>query len=256
MLNHSGRTLPSFGQALFLCTAVALAACESDRPLGPGGGPTVNQQVNAADTTPFYYYDHQPVHLRVDPSRMIVVPNAAVSASAVNVRQMVQAGLSRLGLQLDSLRRLGPPPYHWLVQLPRAVNNRAAATARAGLAADPNFRAVLPAYLTADKDLPLFMLNRIVARFKKGVSPGEVESLVRSLGAVVVRPPVPDSGYVTYLIEPAPGSGGDVLKIANAIDESPLALWGSPDAIDPNIRPMNVPTRIRTFHSSIISVAA
>lgn len=242
MSNHSGGTLPSFRQALLLLGAtVALAACASDRPLGPGT-PTVSRQTAAGGATPFYYYDHQPVRLMVDPSRMIVVPNAAISASAVDVRQTVQAGLARFGIQLDSMRRLGPPPYHWLVQLPGGVDSGTAATARAGLAADPNFRAVLPAFRTADKNLPLFVLNRIVARFKKGVSPGQVDSLARSLGANVVRPPVPDSGYVTYLIEPAPGTQSDVLKIANAIDESPIALWGSPDMINPSIRPMSVPT--------------
>lgn len=173
---------------------------------------------------------------------MIVVPAAAFSASAAGVRQAVESRLSRVGLQVDSIRRLGPPPFHWLVQLPGATDSKTAATARADLAADAEFDAVLPAYRTADANLPLFVLNRIVARFKSGVSPNQVIDLAKSLGAVVVRAPVPDSGYVTYLIEPVPGSKGDVLKIANAIDESPIALWGSPDMIDPNTRPMSVPT--------------
>jgi hypothetical protein len=99
---------------------------------------------------------------------------------------------------------------------------------------------VLPAYRTVDADLPLFVLNQIVARFKKGVSPEQVDSLTKSLGATVVRPPVPESGYVTYLIEPAPGSAGDVLQIANAIDESSIALWGSPDMVHPAMGPTSL----------------
>lgn len=48
------------------------------------------------------------------------------------------------------------------------------------------------------------------------------------------------SGYVTYLIEPSPGSHGDVLKIANAIDESSIALWGSPDMVRPAMGPTSL----------------
>ena len=107
----------------------------------------------------------------------------------------------------------------------------------------PEFRAVIPTYRTLESDLPLYVLNRAVAKFKDGVSLTQIVNLVGSLGAQVVA--VQDWGPAGawYIIEPAAGSHAHILDIANAIDESSIALWGTPDMVDPNMRPMSLVTR-------------
>ncbi|HKV51851.1 MAG TPA: S8 family serine peptidase [Gemmatimonadaceae bacterium] len=107
------------------------------------------------------------------------------------------------------------------------------------LRADARFRFVSPAYLTADHAASVIVLDHVVARFKDGVSSLQVDSIASSLGAHVVRAPVPDSGYKTYLI--SGDSTGGVLSVANAINISPLARWASPDMIGTE-SPSSVPT--------------
>jgi hypothetical protein len=238
MVNFSVRTLSLLDKALVLGVVATLAACGSNA-LGPERG-AEGRRSAADDGTPFYYYDHQPIYLTVDSARMVVLPNDALAADSVSVRDAVQARLARYGLQIDLLQSLGPPPFHWLVQLSGYVNADTAAVARAELVSAPELRAVIPAYRSVDGGVPVFVLNRVVARFKDGVSRGQIDGLVASLGAEVIRVQDAGSGYVTYLIEPSPGSHGDVLKIANAIDESSIALWGSPDMVHPAMGPTSL----------------
>jgi hypothetical protein len=197
---------------------------------GPGRGPE-------GEGTPFYYYEHQPVYLKVDPAGMVILPVDALSSDSAAVREAVEERLARHGLEIGAMRPLGPPPFNWLVQLAGTVDAEAAAAARAELLMATELRAVIPTYRTVDGDLPLYVLNRAVAQFKDGVSLVQVTDLVASLEAQVVA--VHDWGPAgdVYLIEPAPGSHVHVLNIANAIDESSIALWGTPDMVDPNVGP-------------------
>lgn len=86
----------------------------------------------------------------------------------------------------------------------------------------------------------VYVLKRVVARFGAGVSRGQIDSLLESLGAEVVLVQNAGSGYITYIIEPSPGPHGDVLKIADAIYESSMALWGSPEMVDPTMGPTSL----------------
>ena len=231
MASFSVRMVSSLGGALLLGAALTLAGC-SNGALGPEQG-AEGRRSAGDDGTPFYYYDHQPIYLKADSSCMVVLPSAALSSDSASVRAAVQLHLARHGLQMDAMRPMGPPPFNWLVGLSGNVGAAAAAAARAELLDAAEFRSVIPAYRTLESDLPLYVLNRVVAKFKEGVSRGQIDNLLGSLGAEVVAAQDIGKGYVTYLIEPSRGSRSDVLGIANAIDESSIALWGAPDMIDP-----------------------
>ena len=229
----SVRTISPWRVGALLGVVALLAAC-SGSVLGPDRGD---------GGTPFYYYEHQPIYLKVDPAGMVVLPVDALSSDSAAVRAAVQSRLSAHGLEIAAMQPLGGPPFNWLVQLAGTVDSDAAAAARAELLMTPEFRAVIPTYRTLESDLPLYVLNRAVAKFKDGVSLTQIVNLVGSLGAQVVA--VQDWGPAGawYIIEPAGGSHAHILDIANAIDESSIALWGTPDMVDPNMRPMSLVTR-------------
>lgn len=226
MPKSSFNTLWSQGGRPLLGIVAVLAAC-SGSVLGPDRGD---------DGAPFYYYEHQPIYLKVDPAGIVVLPVDSLASDSAAVSDIVQAQLSLHGLEIDAMQPLGPPPFNWLVQLAGSVDVDAAATARAELLMMPEFRAVIPTYRTLDGDLPLYVLNRAVARFKDGVSLVQITNLVASLGAQVVAVQHWGPAGDVYLIEPAPGSHAHILNVANGIDESSIALWGTPDMVDPNMR--------------------
>lgn len=230
MPKSSFNTLWSQGGRPLLGIVAVLAAC-SGSVLGPDRGD---------DGAPFYYYEHQPIYLKVDPAGIVVLPVDSLASDSAAVSDIVQAQLSLHGLEIDAMQPLGPPPFNWLVQLAGSVDVDAAATARAELLMMPEFRAVIPTYRSMEGDLPLYVLNRAVAKFKDGVSRVQIASLVSSLGAEVTIVQNWGPAGVSYIVEAAPGSRAHILDIANAIDESSIALWGSPDMVDPNIRPTSL----------------
>jgi hypothetical protein len=134
------RALSSLRCPLLLGVAAVLAACgggilDPDRSHGPGAG-----------STPFYYYEHQPIYLKVDPAGMVVLPIDVLSSDSAAVRAAIQTSLSARGLEIAAMRPLGGPPFNWLVQLAGTVDSDAAAAARAELLDMPEFRAVIPTY--------------------------------------------------------------------------------------------------------------
>jgi hypothetical protein len=234
MTKSSMRALSSLRCPLLLGVAAVLAACgggilDPDRSHGPGAG-----------STPFYYYEHQPIYLKVDPAGMVVLPIDVLSSDSAAVRAAIQTSLSARGLEIAAMRPLGGPPFNWLVQLAGTVDSDAAAAARAELLDMPEFRAVIPTYRLMEGDYPLYVLNRAVAKFKDGVSLAQITSLVGSLGAQVTAAQNWGPAGVWYIIEPAAGSHAHILDIANAIDESSIASWGTPDMVDPNMRTTNL----------------
>ncbi|HET7620443.1 MAG TPA: hypothetical protein VFK39_00945 [Gemmatimonadaceae bacterium] len=234
MTKLSVRTLSSVHGVLQLGLVLVLAACSGgilapDRSRGPG-----------ADSNPFYYYEHEPIYLKVDPTGMVVLPIDALASDSAAVRTALETRLSAHGLEIAAMRPLGGPPSDWLVQFAGTVDPDAAAAARTELLYMPEFRAVIPTYRSMEGDLPLYVLNRAVAKFKDGVSRVQIASLVSSLGAEVTIVQNWGPAGVSYIVEAAPGSRAHILDIANAIDESSIALWGSPDMVDPNIRPTSL----------------
>lgn len=238
MSKRSNKTRSHTLQILFLAGLAGFSACR-DEPLSPRNPAATRQET--ADAPIFYYYDHKPVYLTVDPANIVVATSSAVASDPREMGALTRSLLSSIGARVDSVARVSGPPYHWVLKL-LPSNAFTTASIRARLATDARFKAVLPMYRSRDGNAPVIVLNRVVARFKPEVSLAQVQKLAASLDAVVVRPPVPDSGYVTYILEPRPGSSTDALKVANAIDENSLAMWASPDMIRPSVHPMSVPT--------------
>jgi hypothetical protein len=219
--------------ALLTVIVASLVGCSGgllapDRDRSPDDGP------------PFYYYEHQPIYLKVDPTGMVLLPVDDIASDSSAVHDAVEGRLAAHGLEPDTLRPLGGPPFNWLVKLKGSVDADDAAAARMDLLMSPEFRAVIPTYRTAASDAPLYVLNRAVAKFKDGVSLSQIASLVESLGAQVVSLQNWGPGGTWYLIEPAAGSHAHILDIANRIDESSIALWATPDMVDPNLRPTSL----------------
>jgi hypothetical protein len=230
MAKSSTIALSPLRGALALGLVAALAACSGGilapaRSRGPG-----------ADSNPFYYYEHEPIYLKVDPAGMVVLPVDALASDSVAVRAALEARLSANGLEIAALQPLGGPPFNWLVQLVGTVDPAAAAAARAELLDMAEFRAVIPTYRSKQGGYPLYVLNRAVAKFRDGVSLAQIVNLVGSLGAQVTDAQNWGPAGTWYIIEPAPGSRAHILNIANGIDESSIALWGTPDMVDPNMR--------------------
>ncbi len=234
MTKSSMRALSSVRGAPLLGVVAVLTACG-------GGILDPDRGRGRADSTPFYYYEHEPIYLKVDPAGMVVLPIDALSSDSAAVRAAIQSRLSAHGLQIAAMQPLGGPPFNWLVQFAGSVDSDAAAAVRTELLDMPEFRAVIPTYRLMEGDYPLYVLNRAVAKFKDGVSLTQITSLVGSLGAQVTATQNLGPAGVWYIIEPATGSRAHILDIANAIDESSIASWATPDMVDPNMRTTSLP---------------
>jgi hypothetical protein len=138
------------------------------------------------------------------------------ASSVQNVSDLV-AG--RVGTRVDSVQEVGFPA-HGVLHLAPSTTPSVAAAMRVELRANSRFRVVSPAYVTADHVAGVIVLDHVVARFKDDVTSFQVDSIASSLRAHVIRAPVSDLGYKTYLI--GADSSGDVLSVANAINVSPL----------------------------------
>ncbi|HEV7704514.1 MAG TPA: S8 family serine peptidase [Gemmatimonadaceae bacterium] len=224
---------------LVLGTLAGVVACH-DEPLKPRAGET-KLKAEVVDSSDFYYFDHKPIYLAEDPSRLVIATAGASIPDVSSLRAATGTLLRASKVAPGGIERLPGSRAHWLMELP-AMSGAARASVRKTLAADSRIKSVTPAFTTVDGNRPLLVLNLVVAEFKPRVSARQVEQLVTSLGGVVTRAPVPDSNSVTYQIEPRAGSGVDALHLANAIDRSSLAKWASPDMISPTDQPNSIPT--------------
>lgn len=216
--------------------ACALLGCQPDQlPTALRRQPSRN--VVADTAAPFYYFYSQKIPLTPDPSRMVVTVGPSL-LGATTVGQVANVAAALVGTRVDSVEEVGVP-IHWVLHLAPSTSSAVAAAMRKQLKADARFHFVSPAYLTADHVSSVILLDHVVARFHDGVTSLQVDSIASSLGARVIRAPVADSGYKTYLI--SADTAGDVLSVANAINVSPLARWASPDMIGSE-SPSSVPT--------------
>lgn len=198
--------------------------CERETPVTAPTAPSPNAAVSAGAAQPFYYFKHEPVYLKLDPTRLVVTTR--VPSSAQEVQQLAQTR----GVSVASTRRIASQP-HWVLQLASVATPEAATVARALLKADARFAHVAHAYKVAESNADVLLLDQMVARFKRGVTRAQVDSLAATLGSSVRRAPMPDSGYANYVLSVPTDSANDVLRVANAIDQHPLAQWATPDMV-------------------------
>lgn len=216
------------GPLLIGCVVGGLAACESDRPLAPTR-PTASV-VTASDSTPFYYYQGQKIYLNVDPSRLVVSGVHGVDpASAVTA--IARAVLSASGVSLDSVEPIMQEPDHDLAYLPQATPAAVTAGFRAALAKNPQFRFVSPVYTTQVGGAQVVPLDRVVVKFRSGISDAQITALADSMGLAVERTPKPDSGFSAYWFTYPANPSTNTLAIAAALDQNALVSWADPDKI-------------------------
>jgi subtilisin family serine protease len=229
MLGKSKRGQVSEAVLLGGLLALGAAACNPNRDLA---GPRSHRSFQAAAlgiAQPYYYYQGQQTYLTMDPTRLVATSSLPTAAG---VALAAKALVAPLGTQLlDSADRLGPPPYHWLLRLPANSSPTIAAAARTRLAQDARFKFVSHVFKTIDGNNDVIPLDHVVVLFKPGVTAAVVENLATSLGSRVVRPPVPDSGYKTYLLSAPSDSSSDVLGLANRLQANGIVEWASPDFV-------------------------
>lgn len=214
---------------------IAFVACDRQEPTEPSAiaGPETRRGVTP-QAGAFYYYQGQPIDLEVDPERLVV---ATSDPSPTTVAQKI---LGALGVTVSDLGALPQISQHRLLRLnssSEAMTHRAVALLRA----DKRFTFASPAFRTTIGRYDVLLLNRVDVRFKDGVSEAQVDSVNRTLGTRVIRPPRPDSGFFAYRLEYPAGANVDALAIAQALDRSPLVQWADPDKLS-NILPSYTPT--------------
>lgn len=170
-----------------ICGVAALVACEPTRD-ELSAPHAARSPAQLSEAQPSYYFRpsrNAPdirIALELDPRELVV--STASAGDAV-------AALTDRGLQVVSTTNI---PYagkgHRRIRLAAGTSRDAVLAAALGLRADPRVSFVGHAYTTAT-GAKLVLINRLVVRFKDGVAPAEVERLVDSLGAQVLRAAAP-----------------------------------------------------------------
>ncbi|MBW3572622.1 MAG: hypothetical protein KY467_16080 [Gemmatimonadetes bacterium] len=205
---------PRTAAVMALALAAALASCGD--PLGPD----VDRQ-----ETPFYYSEDQKIYLTVYPARLTVVPE--VEADTGRIRTV----LTRRGLSPDSIRPMHVP-RHWFVHLPPRTSARRAEDAARWLRLDTGVRFASAAYRRRDLNCPLFLVNRLVARFRPDADPEAIERLNRATG--VRNEQVNPSGVRWY--EYPPQMAATPLELAAHYHRQPITEWADADRMDSCLR--------------------
>lgn len=148
-----------------LTAGTALAAC--DNPLGPDG--------IAPQGVPFYYYENEKIYLRVEPTRLTAVPETA--GDTVTLR----TALSQAGVAVDSIRPLWME-NHWFIHLAPGTSARRAESAARQLRLNAGVRFASAVYRVRNSDCPLYMVNRLVVRFRAGADADQIARLNASTG--------------------------------------------------------------------------
>ncbi len=205
--------------------AAGLLAC--DRPAKELAGPDLQTQLQLpTEDQPFYYYDKQPVPLEVDPTRLVLTSSQPVIAIA---RQLLGRHV-----QVETEEDLADrgEPGHRLLGFSAGTSRRAAAQARAVLKADNRFAFVSNVYRGVASQAEFIPLNRLIVRFKDGVTRSQIDSLNTALGTSIIREPQPDSGWSVYFLKYPARSTSTPLEVAAQYDQHPLVAWADPDRFD------------------------
>ena len=192
--------------------AAALASC------GDPIGPAINEQ-----STPFYYYEGQKIYLRVDGSRLTAVPQ--VEGDTATLR----TALARAGVQADSIRPLWVPG-HWFIHLPSGTSARRAEDAARELRLDAGVRFASAVYrLRAEGSCPLYMVNRLVVKFREGTSTAAIDRLNAALG---IRNERLEMSSGTRAYEYPEQMGPTPLELAAYYHVQDIVEWAEADRID------------------------
>ena len=137
--------------------------------------------------------------------------------------------LAAHGLSIQSTTEI---PYagkdHRRIRFAPGTAVAAVTGAARALQADPRVSFVGHAYTLAHGKR-ILLINRLVVRFKQGVSPGQINRFIDSLGVQVLRAAAPDSAKPTYWVTYPRGQ--DPLAVAAAVHRHPLVQWAEPDRI-------------------------
>ncbi len=204
-----------------LATVIVLAACAPDRgPVEPTAPPDLSA-VGAGDR-PFYYYQHAPVYLDPDSSRVVVtLREGRTSESAGEVVQAVTGRAAEAG------RRVAPGVHVFELagQEPGKPSQLVSRLRDEGIAS-----IAVPAYRWEGDGSDVFLTNRFMVQFSPGVSRAMVQALADSAGLAFVRTPAPDSGRFSYTFR-YPDGTADPLAFVNQIAVRPDVEWATPDKV-------------------------
>jgi Subtilase family len=192
----------------------------------------------SAEESPFYYFrasKSSPTYaipLTVDPTRMVVEASGSVD---------VGTELRDRGMNIEQIRTLRVVGrVHSVVDLRSDTPRKLAEATRSTLRSDSRFTFVSSAYeeATGNRITPV---NRLVVRFKDGVSREQIDAFVSREGMQFLRRPSQDWNRPVYwLTYPR---DRDPLAVAASVSEHPLVEWASPDKISgfrtsaPNLYP-------------------
>jgi len=171
---------------------------------------------------------------------LAIVPEYLVISSQLpTAPQAAQDVIAGVGARVTESQAITNVPDHWLLRLEATLPQ--AVAAQANLRADPRFEFASTAFRQVEDTYPMLPVNRIVVRFRGGVTLEEIDSLNAVLGTRVLRPPRPDSGFVEYWLALPAGAAGDPLLMAAAYYEHPLVRYAHPDMIS-RVEPQSVPS--------------
>lgn len=217
--------------ASVLVVGAFVSACEPGPERAVGHDSEISARPSALPDArqPFYYYQGSPVELQLDPTRLVVeVPGATTIGE---VTGLVQAA----GVEIQEATALPQIRGHWLLRLPSAISPAALLRVTQSLRDGARARFVGNAYhagtmsRTGYRGNGIVLINRLVVRFRPGVSPAQIDSLNAALGTTVLREPAPDSGrFVFWLSYP---SAAEPLRIAAVYDRHASVEYADPDKI-------------------------
>lgn len=206
-----------------ICGVAALVACQPtrDEPSAPQAA-----ALSQPEAQPFYYFRpsrNAPdirIPLELDPTELVVATESAGDAvAAVSARRLTVVSTTDI-------------PYagrgHRRIRLAAGTSRDAVLAAAVSLRDDPRVSFVGPAYTTAT-GAKMALINRLVVRFRDGVGQPEIDRLVDSLGARVLRAALPDSAKPTWWL--AYPQGRDPLTVAAELQGHPLVQWAEPDRL-------------------------
>lgn len=188
-------------------------------------------EIASFQDAPFYYYDGKRIPLKVTPYMTFRIPDGA----GAEVAQQVAKSAGTSGIP----RRLLSAEGHWVVDLSRGIRTAGNVVAAARENSLVIFASI--AYTDTAREDSVFLLDRVIVRFKDSTSPSQIEILAASLRLGLERRPQPDSGIFEYHFRyPKSVGPGGALEVAATLSEHPLVAWADPDKIS-NRRLAKVP---------------
>ena len=154
--------------------------------------------------------------------------------------QNISDDLQTYGIAVDSILDLRQADSdHRLVWLSNDLEDSEVRELAASLRSASRFQFASNVYRTLESNDEAVLLNRVIVRFKDGVTERQIDSLNGAIGTTVLRPPRPDSGFAEYWLQYPPNA--DPLEVAATLYQHALVSWADPDKVS-NRRPTFVPT--------------